>query len=249
LVDLVGETKALCLGRTTSPPMLRRGPKPGMLNLSASDAERMGQCNGPFQWRGQSMTKLDQFEAELRHLIGQSTKVRPFVCNGSPLACKGFIVGFNPATEMAADFWDFWRSGFGFDRAAWFAEYKADRQRRPLRPGKKSRPAVSNSRRVMEWVIEEAAPIAILETNIFGLPTPKATDLPPGDRDTSPFDLLMKRVKPDVIVVHGNEAREKLREREIAGILIEEKHFSRGWSEADARALGRRIKQACGEVS
>ncbi len=195
------------------------------------------------------MTKLDEFEAELRDLIRQLGNVRPFVCEGSPLDCKVFIVGFNPATEMLADFWKFWRSGIGFDRAAWFAEYKDDRQRRPLRPGKKRRPIVSNSRRVIEWIIQEAAPIRILETNIFALPTEQAKDLNPVDRKTWPFDLLMKRVKPDIIVVHGKEAKEELRKRKICATLIEEKHFSRGWSQADARALGRRIKEACGEVS
>jgi hypothetical protein len=192
------------------------------------------------------MTKLDEFEAELRVRIGQSTNLRPFVCNGSPLDCKVFVVGFNPATRMNADFWHFWRSGLGFDRAAWFAEYKADRQHRPLDPGKKHRSVLSNSRRVMEWVIEEAAPIAILETNIFALPTKRAKDLPPGDRDTSPFDLLMERIEPKVIVVHGNDAKEELGRKKIDAILIEVKHFSRGWSQTEARALGRRIKRATG---
>jgi hypothetical protein len=191
------------------------------------------------------MTTLDQFEAELRHLIGEQTDVRPFVCNGSPLTCKAFIVGFNPATEMTANFWDFWRPGFGFEKDAWFAEYKAERQRRPLRQGRQSRPSVSNSRRVIEWIIQEAAPVSILETNIFALPTEQAKDLEMKDKKTSPFDLLMCWIKPEVIVVHGNEAREELRKREIRATVIEERHFSRGWSQTDARTLGRTIRLAC----
>lgn len=48
---------------------------------------------------------LSEFEQELRSLIGQPTDLRPFVCEGPPLACPVFIVGYNPATEMTADWW------------------------------------------------------------------------------------------------------------------------------------------------
>lgn len=195
------------------------------------------------------MTALDQFEAKLKHLIGERADVRPFVCNGSPLTCKAFIIGFNPATEMAINFWDFWRSGFGFERDAWFAEYKAERQRRPLSAGKQSRPAVSNSRRVIEWIIQEAAPVSILETNLFALPTERARYLEAKDKNMSPFDLLMEWIKPEVIVVHGNEAKEELRKRKICATIIEERHFSRGWSQTDARALGQRIRLTCSGLS
>ena len=58
--------------------------------------------------------KLKQFESELRSLTGPSA-LRPFVCDGSPLTCRVFIVGINPATSMTTDFWQFWRAGTGFD--------------------------------------------------------------------------------------------------------------------------------------
>ena len=62
---------------------------------------------------------LDEFERQLADLLGRPSRARPFVCEGSPLDCEIFIVGFNPATEMG-DFWQFWRTGYGFDKNAWF---------------------------------------------------------------------------------------------------------------------------------
>lgn len=79
------------------------------------------------------MTALDDFEKGLISLIGKPTDLRPFVCDGSPLDCKVFSVGFNPATKMSADFWHFWRSGYGFDKSVWLKAYEKDRQDRPLK--------------------------------------------------------------------------------------------------------------------
>jgi hypothetical protein len=94
------------------------------------------------------MNKLSQFESELGALIGRPSHLRPFVCNGSPLESGVFIIGFNPATEMRGDFWDYWRSEYGFDKTAWFKAYMEERQVRPLKPGKTRRAQVSNTRRV-----------------------------------------------------------------------------------------------------
>ena len=117
------------------------------------------------------MQHLDDFEQELEALIGRPTNMRPFVCDGSPLKCRIFIVGFNPATTMKASFWDFWRSGYGFDKKAWFEAYKEERRSRPLKPGRKWRNPVSNTRRVIDWIAEAASPYDCLETNIHSLPS------------------------------------------------------------------------------
>lgn len=112
------------------------------------------------------MNALNEFENGLLALIGQPTDLRPFVCDGSPLDCKIFIVGLNPASQMTNDFWSFWRSGVGFDKGRWFEAYKADRVARPLAPRKTRRQAVSNSRKIIEWVISEVGLARCLETNI-----------------------------------------------------------------------------------
>ncbi|MDR3447555.1 hypothetical protein [Dyella sp.] len=198
-----------------------------------------------------TVTTIEEFERELEHIIHRPTALRPFVCNGSPLACRAFIVGFNPATSMNAGFWDFWRSGDGFDKEKWLECYKDERQRRPLAPGKTRRSAVSPSRRVIEWIIEEARPVGILETNIYASATEKAKELAKEQQCTQPFEFLLDAVKPSILVVHGTKAADYFRAHNDAGRgakIIEKRHFSRGWSEADARALGREIMDECASL-
>lgn len=188
---------------------------------------------------------ITDFESELVALIGRPTDLRPFVCEGSPLECEVFIVGINPATTMSEDFWHFWRSGYGFDKAAWFKTYKEDRKARPLKEGKTRRNKVSNTRRVIDWILEETAPVRCLETNIYSAPTETATDLKSENRVTAPFDFLLARIKPRIIVAHGDDAVSYVQSKELSARVIEVPHFARGWSEAEARALGQQVKREC----
>jgi len=185
------------------------------------------------------MSTIEEFEEILSGLVGRPSDLRPFVCEGSPLNCRAFIVGFNPATEMSSGFWDFWRSGYGFDKSAWFAAYLHERQVRPLKPGKKRRPAVSNT------LLQEASPVQVLETNIYSAPTERVDDLASEQRLSEPFRFLLDSVKPDVVVAHGKDAVAYFYSKKLSARIIEVKHFSRGWSQSSARALGQQIKQAC----
>lgn len=185
---------------------------------------------------------MKTFEKELAVLIGAPTDLRPFVCDGSPLECDVFIVGFNPATTMSADFWQFWRSGEGFDKEAWLEAYKKDRQVRPLRQGKTRRNSVSPSRRVIDLVLEGASPYRCLETNIYSASTEQAVDLASEQRITAPFDFLLVNIKPRVIVAHGVDAVEHIRKMNVDAKVFSVSHFSRGWSRESALALGAKIK-------
>ena len=119
----------------------------GVLRAPQGDAERLYDLQfAPTFWTSEVMQEIEKFEDGLAVLIGAPTDLRPFVCDGSPLTCDVFIVGFNPATTMSADFWQFWSPGMGFDKVAWFEAYKKDRQHKPLKPGKRRRKAVSPSR-------------------------------------------------------------------------------------------------------
>lgn len=189
------------------------------------------------------MSALLAFENQLESLIGRPTDLRPFVCNGSPLECGVFIVGFNPATEMSGDFWDHWRSGCGFDKAAWFKAYQEERRLRPLKPGKKRRAAISNTRRVIEWIIEAASPVRCLETNIYAAATAQATDLTGDQRRADPFVFLLTAIRPRIVVAHGKDAEIAVRDTCVddTTVVIAESHFSRGWSQHRARALGAKI--------
>lgn len=68
------------------------------------------------------MSTLQSFESGLEAIIGRPTTLRPFVCDGSPLDCRVFIVGFNPATDSEVDFWNFWSSHRGFKQRALVSE-------------------------------------------------------------------------------------------------------------------------------
>jgi len=188
---------------------------------------------------------LDEFKRRLRSLIGSPSSQRPFICEGSPLECNVAIVGFNPATELNDDFWSHWRSGYGFDKGAWFEAYKLDRASRPLKPGKTRRPAVSNTRRVLNWISEAAAPAPVLETNVFSVASATKADLSLSVRESAPFRFLMEAVKPAVVVAHGIDAQAAVSQLHLTACILNVDHFSRGWSEVRARALGVRI---CGAV-
>jgi len=191
------------------------------------------------------MNTVDSFEIKLAALIGKPTDLRPFVCDGSPLECQAFIVGFNPATTMTADFWEFWRSGYGFDKETWLAAYTKDRQARPLKPGKTRRNPISNTRRVLNWVAEAAAPIPCLETNIYSAPTEQAVDLEVQQRVTAPFNFLLAALNPKVIIAHGTDATTYVQRMNLSAQVISVSHLSRGWSREAADALGQQIKVAC----
>ena len=189
-------------------------------------------------------SNLQEFETQLRTHIGAPSALRPFVCEGSPLDCQVFIVGFNPATSLSADFWRFWVSNYGFDKKAWFDSYCEERRTRPLKPGKKRRNAVSNTRRVMDWILEAASPVRCLETNLYATPTEQAADLPLQQSFTAAFDFLVVAIKPRIIVTHGKEAGEYIRGQQLSAHVISVSHFSRGWSQESARQLGNKIKSA-----
>ncbi len=188
------------------------------------------------------MRTIEDFETALLALLGKPTRLRPFVCEGNPLECQAFIVGLNPATASAVDFWAFWNSDFGFDRAAWFDAYKEERRHRPLKPGKTRRNVVSNARRVIDWVLEGANPVRCLETNIYAAPTEQAVDLKSEQRITAPFDFLLASIKPRVILAHGADAKRHIGTKHLSAQIRCVEHFSRGWSQNSARELGRQIR-------
>ena len=199
---------------------------------------------------------LDDFERQLLEVIDRPASVRPFVCDGSPLDCRIFIVGANPATEMAGDFWDFWESGYGFRKEAWSEAYAAQR----LARGKR---ALSNTRRVLDRIAASTS-AACLETNVFATPTELTAHLPSSARRTDPLDFLLDAVQPAAVVAHGEEARRHLEARFGAripmGALAEadapwgavlvrgERHFARGYGYTEAESLGSDLERVVGAV-
>lgn len=184
---------------------------------------------------------LDAFERNLSALIGRPTEFRPFVCDGSPLDCAVFLVGLNPATSLDADFWEFWQTNRGFDKASWFRQYLAEREAQPLKKGKKFRPAISPTRRNIEAFVECAGDVRVLETNIYSKASDDLKSLDLSSREISPFRFLVDAIRPKVIVVHGKPAVEAIAKFTVPSAVIPaDHHFSRQTSRETARVLGER---------
>jgi hypothetical protein len=141
-----------------------------------------------------SRASLVQFRERLQDLMIDE-KTRPFVCDGSPLTCSVFIVGFNPATEMDKSFWSYWSDTSGFDNAAFMRDYLL---KRGLQEPKGVRARI-------ERIVAQLPAGTCLETNICSKPTKTAAELQPRDRTTAIFRLLLGTIRPDFVYVHSND--------------------------------------------
>lgn len=155
--------------------------------------------------------KLDKFAADLTTVIGRPTNLRPFVCEGSPLGCDLFIVGYNPATEMVGDWWRFWRDGYGYQKRRWFDEYLAQRGYE------------SKTRRKVGEIVRELPEASILEANIDARPSKRKNTYP--KPVTKPFDFILGACRPKVVIAHGKDAVAHLQPWKARGTLIECAHF------------------------
>ncbi len=147
---------------------------------------------------------IHSFGEELRALVNQYATLRPFVCNGDPLNCKAFVVGTNPASEVP--FFPFWDDQTGFDRDRWLECYSSKRAASGREP-------LSATRQRIERIVRAAAPVQILETNLFSAPTRREADLTDEHKRQSALDFLLSSISPSVIVVHGAEARKHFEKR------------------------------------
>lgn len=137
---------------------------------------------------------LAPFRERVQEIMADA-KSRPFVCDGSPLACSVFIVGFNPATEMDKPFWSYWSDASGFDKATFMRDYLVERE---LQEPKGVRARI-------ERIVAQLPKGACLETNICSKPTKTAAELQPGERTTAIFRLLLDSIRPRFVYVHSND--------------------------------------------
>lgn len=192
---------------------------------------------------------LKTFERDLKAVVGHPTTLRPFVCRGSPLHCPVFLVGLNPATRLNTGFWDFWVPDFGFDRDAWLKTYVDERVAAGPKPGGTRVQKISPTRRLINQVIEGAGPVKVLETNIYATEKPVYTDLQADEKETAPFDFLLRRIKPRLIVAFGADAHRHLADQQVDAEVMEIPHFAdpaAGWSNAKAYRVGEQIRAIIG---
>jgi hypothetical protein len=139
------------------------------------------------------------FRNQLRRLLAYSfplgSEVRPFVCEGSPLSCDVFLVGFNPANSGIGSFWSYWLSDYGFDKKRWLVDYKARR--------KSSKTSLGRTRERIHRVVAGLKPFRCLETNVYAVPSANAKALAAADRISDHLRFLIATLRPTMILVHG----------------------------------------------
>jgi hypothetical protein len=166
------------------------------------------------------LIRLQAFSNRLAEIIGRPSTERPFVSDGDPAAFPVWVVGYNPATT-GGDWWQYWSDECGFDKAAWRADYDAERAARGKGP--------SATRQRIDR-ISQAVP-GVLETNIFGAPSTRMANMPTAT--TTAFDFLVEALRPRIIVAFGVEAQRHL-EGWKGGLLLSARHFSRAsYAEVD----------------
>ena len=139
-----------------------------------------------------------EFKSELQKRIGESSNLRPFICDGYPLECEIFIIGINPATSSDTNFFGYW-NGNKFDKERWFAEYKNERKAK----GKKE---ISLTRKKIEMLVNEVfSDFKCLETNAYSVATPDVNSLNKNDKNTDVLSFLLDTIKPKALFIHGRK--------------------------------------------
>ena len=135
---------------------------------------------------------LKSFREGLERLM-PNPRARPFTCKGSPLECRLFIVGLNPATQLKQDFFRcYWNDDSGFRRDIFEDDYLNRRKKQGTRPK-------------IEAFVEAASPVPCLETNIYAAPTKKASQLSLEDKNTDIIEYLLKTIRPAGVFVYTQE--------------------------------------------
>ena len=125
---------------------------------------------------------------------------RPFTCVGSPLECRIFIVGLNSATQLEQPFFSrYWDDSLGFDRNTFEEDYLSLRNKKGVRPR-------------IEAIAKGASPVPCLETNIYAVPSRKASQFKSSDKNTDIVRYLLKVVRPCGVLVHSKEPIEFFQE-------------------------------------
>jgi hypothetical protein len=199
--------------------------------------------------------KLREFREHLQHLSSADAG-RPFVCDGDPYQCTAFLIGYNPASLVP--FWPFWSDATGFDKSVWFDCYRLYRMAEPLKEGRTRRQPISSTRQRIEWIIDAAKPVQVLETNLYQRATKRASDLAVEDRDSAALSFMLREIGPRVLLLHGKKVAEAFQVRyrqtptdTFTSMTIEGRRMivrgvphlsSRGFSRSRATELGEAIR-------
>src|SRR5665213_456833 len=122
-------------------------------------------------------------------------------CDGSPLKCRIFIVGTNSARLVEKPFLSFLDLFHGFKKKEFLRElYQLSGGPTP-------------TRRNIEHVADAAGQNGVLDTNIYLSATPRANLLDSEDKKSDVFEFLLRTIKPEIVLAHGNPAKNFFRRR------------------------------------
>ena len=129
--------------------------------------------------------------------VAPSGGLRPFVCDGCPLDCGVFVVGYNPATGDLPDFWRFFDSQTcEFDKERW------DQARREVRRGTPGTPEDSPTRQRINALVGAIRSAKCLETNLYSKPSRNEGALQKEDKNPEILRFLLEQIRPRVVMTH-----------------------------------------------
>jgi hypothetical protein len=132
---------------------------------------------------------------------GRESTQRPFVCDGSPLNCSTFIVGYNNAYDIGP-FRQVWSDHTGFKKSAFDDLY--------IQIGGKPNNRTTNR----YWInLISKAVGQCVETNIFSKDTKTARSLSAEDKSTEVFDYIFKSAKPSAVFCFNSKTVKELERR------------------------------------
>lgn len=121
------------------------------------------------------------------------SRSRPFVCDGSPLTCRTFIVGYNAANNLGA-FRQFWSDEDGFNKLLFEKKY--------VDSGK----SLENRAANRYWIRNISHAVGnCLETNIYSTSSENAYSLPLSARTSETFDYLFRTIKPENVFCYNQK--------------------------------------------
>jgi hypothetical protein len=142
------------------------------------------------------MTDLEGFGARLKSLLQNKDKhSHPFMCDGSPIGRKVFVVGHNPATRLSEPFSSYWSDEVGCNKLKFLEDYKRQRNR------------LKGVRRRIEQIAALIGQENILDTNIYTQVSTTEALLKDRHKTTDVFEFLLSELRPRVLLAHGKPSK------------------------------------------
>jgi hypothetical protein len=155
-----------------------------------------------------SNTRLRNFRIAVQHLIGDDYLI-PFVCDGNPYDCSAFLVGLYSTYKLP--FSEFWEDDTGFDKNFWLDALETLSLAKLLKPKPVVRRSSWNGQSTIETIVRAAAPVKVLQTNLYVLEGQSGPCVSGGD--TSVFEFLLRAIQPEAILLNGMEAQVNFEQR------------------------------------